>query len=360
MAFDELYDTNVLVGVTENLFTASNWLLDRYYTRVVQFDSQYVSIDIDLGLRRMAPFSLPTTEAPQMEERRVQTNTYTPAYIKVKDALDVYRPIRRMIGERIGGDNNPAARLAANIQATLADFEDVIKRREEWMAASGLVNGGLTITPSGSPSVVLDFGRDSALTVVATGTALWDASNTTADIVHDVETFATTVLKHSGAYPTDLIVTPTVWQTMRKSPSFKDAFTLPRGTLGPGDGYRSGTSIGEFGGMGGQGGVFVGQWGQFSIYLYNEWYLDPITGIETRMIPDGTLILTSPKLEGYRAYGAIIDGDAGYRPMARFPKSWVTPDPSQRFIMVQSAPIVFPGRVNGALVATVTSANSAV
>ncbi|EMM8062991.1 TPA: major capsid protein, partial [Morganella morganii subsp. morganii] len=35
------------------------------------------------------------------------------------------------------------------------------------------------------------------------------------------------------------------------------------------------------------------------------------------------------------------------------PKSWLQHDPAQRFIMVQSAPLVIPSRVNASLCAVV-------
>ncbi len=76
------------------------------------------------------------------------------------------------------------------------------------------------------------------------------------------------------------------------------------------------------------------------------------------MIPDGTVLGVSDQLNGTRAYGAIKDPEFAYGAMAYAPKSWTQKDPAQRFLMLQSAPLVIPSRVNACLAATVTSAAS--
>ena len=64
----------------------------------------------------MAPFVSPLVEGKLVEQRRMQTNTFKPAYIKDKRAPDLRKPVRRMIGERIGGDMTGAEREMANIE----------------------------------------------------------------------------------------------------------------------------------------------------------------------------------------------------------------------------------------------------
>lgn len=49
-------------------------------------------------------FVSPLVEGKLVESRKYQTNTFKPAYIKDKRAPDLRKPIRRQIGERIGGN----------------------------------------------------------------------------------------------------------------------------------------------------------------------------------------------------------------------------------------------------------------
>ncbi|MNP13414.1 Phage major capsid protein E [compost metagenome] len=60
------------------------------------------------------------------------------------------------------------------------------------------------------------------------------------------------------------------------------------------------------------------------------------------MIPAGGLILGSTATRNAMLYAAIQDLDAiesGLVEAARFPKSWVTKEPSQRWLKLQSAPL---------------------
>jgi hypothetical protein len=42
-----------------------------------------VAIDVDVGLRRMAPFVSPLVEGKMVESRKYQTNTFKPATSKI-------------------------------------------------------------------------------------------------------------------------------------------------------------------------------------------------------------------------------------------------------------------------------------
>ncbi|MDN8674839.1 major capsid protein, partial [Staphylococcus aureus] len=78
--------------------------------------------------------------------RKFQTNSFKPAYIKDKRAPDLRKPIRRQIGERIGGQYTAAEREMLNVQFELTDQIDMINRRLEWMASSALQTGTVTVT----------------------------------------------------------------------------------------------------------------------------------------------------------------------------------------------------------------------
>jgi hypothetical protein len=93
----------------------------------------------------MAPFVSPLVEGKLVESRKYQTNTFKPAYIKDKRAPDLRKPIRRQIGERIGGEYTAAEREMLNLQFEMTDQIDMINRRLEWMAASALVSGTVTV-----------------------------------------------------------------------------------------------------------------------------------------------------------------------------------------------------------------------
>lgn len=345
-----IFDTATLVGVVPNLMTSQNWLLDRYFPNVVTSDTEFVSIDVDVGLRRMAPFCSPLVEGKMVESRRYQTNTFKPAYIKDKRVPDLRKPVRRQIGERIGGEFTAAEKEILNIQFEMEDQIDNLNRRQEWMAASALFNGTVTIEGDGFETTVVDFGRDSELTITLSGSDKWPTSvpagQTNTKPTDDIEDWQTRVLQKSGAVPTDLVFTNKSWKAFRLDTTIKDnAITFP--ALSPfGNQVNAGAQIQK-------GAVYKGRWGNFDLWLYNDWFINPLTNQEEPMIPDGAVLMTGADLMGTRAYGMIIDPAFNYGPMAYAPKTWLQEDPAQRILLMQSAPIVIPSRVNAALCATV-------
>src|ERR1700722_17151854 len=172
-----IYDTNTLIAVVPNLKRAQSFLLDKFFPNIVTSDSEFVAIDVDVGLRRMAPFVSPLVEGKLVEQRRIQTGLFKPAYIKDKRAPDLRKPVRRMIGERIGGDMTGAEREMANLEFEMTDQIDILTRRLEWMAANALATGTVTIAGDGFPTVVVDFGRDPTLTVAKSGGTQWTLAN---------------------------------------------------------------------------------------------------------------------------------------------------------------------------------------
>jgi len=342
VAQPNIYDTNVLVGVVPNLKRPQKFLLDKFFTNIVESDTEYVSIDVDIGLRRMAPFVSPLVEGKLVEQRRMQTNTFKPPYIKDKRAPDLRKPIRRMIGERIGGDLTAQEREMANLEAELTDQIDGIDRRLEWMAASALRTGTITVVGEGFPTVMIDYGRHADLTITLGTGAKWGDSGVVPS--EGLEQWGNRVLKRSGGVCTDLIFTTTAWSKFLSDPVVKAAIWYPGS--GQGNTINVGAQIQR-------GAQYKGKWGQYDLWVYNDWYIDPVDNTEKPMIPDGTVIMAGPDLLGTRSFGAILDPEFAYGAMAYAPKTWVQKDPAQRLILMQSAPLIIPGRPNASAAITV-------
>lgn len=345
-----IYDTNTLIQVVPNLKTAQQFLLDKFFPNIVTSDTEKVSIDIDVGKRRMAPFVSPLVEGKLVEQRRYQTNEFTPAYIKDKRAPDLLKPVRRMIGERIGGELTGEEREMANLYAEMADQVDIVNRRLEWMAAQSLVTGKLTVEGDGFELVTIDYGRDASLTIALSGNKIWNGANIsagTASPTSDVDGWQRQILKASGAKVTDIVFTTSSWEGFKLDPVLKGAIIFP--SLNP-----SGNIV-DPGARIEQGAVYMGHWGQYDLWVYNDWFVDE-NNHEVPMLNDGTVIMSGANLMGTRAFGMIKDPAFNYKALPYAPKTWVQEDPAQRYIMMQSAPLVIPSRVNASLSATVCPA----
>nr|WP_315400111.1 major capsid protein [uncultured Duganella sp.] len=342
-----IYDTNALIQTVPNLKVSQQFLLDRFFGNIVISDTEFVSIDVDIGKRRMSPFVSPLVEGKLVEQRRIQTNQFKPAYIKDKRAPDLRKPVRRMIGERIGGALTGADREAANLEMELTDQLDMLNRRLEWMAASALVGGTVTIAGDGFPTVVVDFGRDASLSIAKSGTGRWTAANIaagTASPSSDVENWTQQMLKKSGAVTTDVVFSTSAWQGFKLDPALQGAIIYPK-MSDNGNNINPGAQIK----LGAQ---YKGRWGNLDLWVYNDWFVDD-NNVEQPMIPDGSVTLVSDQLQGVRAFGMIEDPEFNYEALAYAPKTWVEKDPAQRILLMQAAPIVIPSRPNASMSAQV-------
>jgi hypothetical protein len=230
----------------------------------------------------------------------------------------------------------------------MTDQLEMINRRMEWMAASALATGTITVAGDGFPTQVIDFGRDPTLTLALSGTAQWLPANVqgatggpgTATPVGNIEAWQHQILKMSGARVSDIVFSTSAWTGFIGDPLLRGAIYYPR--LG-----EAGSSI-DIGSAISAGAIYKGRWGQYDLWLYNEWAVDE-NNVERPLVPDGSVILSGPEMMGTRAYAQIIDPDFNYEAMPYAPKTWTQKDPAQRFLMMQSAPVVIPSRVNASM-----------
>ncbi len=337
-----IFSTAVLANVVAYLPSAQSFLLDRYFTQEQRSQTEQISFDVEAGARRMAPFVSPLVQGKVVTSKGFSTKTFEPAYIKDKRVFDTTKPLKRAIGEQIGGALTPQDRTQINLRTELEDQIALITRRMEWMAASALTTGKVTVTGESYPTVVVDYGRNAAHTIVKAGGSKW--SDAGVNPLNDLQDWALTlILKNSGAMSRDVIMTVDVWEVFRENQFVKSRWN----SLNTNRADISLNAVTE------TGGVYMGSIDGFNIFVYADWYVDPVDGVEKPMIPAGTVIMVGAQLEGLRAYGAIRDETAGYQPLPFYPKSWVENDPAVRYLLMQSAPLVVTQRPNASLTATV-------
>lgn len=350
------YDRVELIQVVDNLKTASSFLLDHCFPNEIEAQAPQVAVDIDVGKRRMAPFVSPLVEGKPVESRQFQTHLYTPPTIKDLRVPDLLKPLRRQIGERIGGDTSLRNRVEENIRYEFADQIDMINRRLEWMAAQSLVSGKVEVKGDGYEGDIIDFQRDPSLTMALSGAAQWGQSGVSP--TDNITNWAMHVLEKSGSMPREIYFSVSAWRAFMADPKLNN-YVFQRALVDP----RS-EQIALGGRLPKKGGIYMGPWDQFELYLYADWYIDvqrdsngapvldsngrPIE-IERPMIPDGSIILSGPDLQGTRTYGLIQDPYFNMQPLAYAPKLWYAENPGQINMLMQSAPLMIPSRVNASM-----------
>lgn len=342
----DIYSPAVLTRVIDDLRDSNNvgtFLVNRFFPEVVQSNTEEVYFDVKDGKARLSPFVSPMVEGQIVQSRGYTTKSLRPAYIKDKRVMEDGKSVRRPIGMPIAQAMDPMTQRLLNIRAETEDQIRMVNRRKEWMAASALLNGTITITGEKYPTVVVNFGRDAALSVVLAGAARWNDS--APDVLGNLETWASLVRSKSGAPVRDVIMANGTWTALRNSEDVKELLRYDR-SLSP----ESTIDLGPSASMPGV--TYKGQIGEFRFWIYSDFYVDD-AGNEQAFIPDGYLLLVSEQLEGVQHYGGIKDEQAGFKAMDYFSKSWTMPDPAVRFLMLQSAPLIVPYRINASLSAKV-------
>lgn len=337
----DLFSTDVLNTVVVSLLGQTQFLLDRFFPNTQTETTEEIHFDTLAGKRRIAPFVSPLVEGQIVASLGFSTSTFKPAYIKDKRVFDMNRPLKRSPGEPIGGNLSPADRQRALVALDMQDQLNMLNRRLEVMAGQVLVTGNATISGDKYPTVVVSFGRDPNNSV--TPAKPW--SDPTSLPLDDLDIWALDVLQSTGAALHDVVMTVDVWRIFKNNPQVKSEITLFR-TLNTMPSLQPQTPLVE-------GGQLMGTISGYNIYSYSSWYVDPADSIEKPILPLGSVILSGQQLEGVRAYGAIRDEQAGLQALPYFVKSWIEEDPSVRFLMMQSAPLVVPYRPNASVYAYV-------
>lgn len=337
----DLFSTNILNGVVQQLKPPTSFLTDKFFPMVSQDTSEEIHFDVIDRKRRLAPFVSPLIEGKIVAGAGFTTKTFKPAYIKDKRVWDGTRALKRTFGEKIGGVMSPADRQRAILNFELEDQLAMLTRRKEWMAAQVLQAGSVTVVGDNYPSVLVNFGREATLTVALENTALWTA--TTSTPLADLQTWALRVAKFTGSFPTDVTMDIDAWVLFKNHADVKGQLTLQR-TANAMPSLSTGAKLET-------GGTYMGTIDQFNIYVYSDWYVDD-NGAEQPMLASGTVLMCGD-VQGVQAHGAIRDEAAGYQALPYFSKSWVTEDPAVRYLLMQSAPLMVPTNVNATFKATI-------
>lgn len=339
-----MYDTYELNRTVERLRTVPTLFLDTFFPEVSLSEKEEIYFDIVDNKPRIAPFVHPLREGRVVETEGYDTKSFKPAYIKDKRIHDPFKAIKRRAGEAIGGTLTQDQRMQLNLLTDLQSQRDMLTRRLEIMAAEAIRLGRQTVVGDGINAVV-NFGRDAALTVALTTTDRWNDAGQTRQ-TDFFETWNQLILDRSGVNATVIIMDVGAWNLLKRDTRLDKL--LDRNYRG------SNATVDMEPRFRVEGAQYKGRLGDYELWVYSHPFIDPATGLMTNIMPANTVIMASPTgVEGVRHFGAIMDLKAGLQPREQFVKSWEQEDPSVRFLLSQSAPLMVPYRTNATLVATV-------
>jgi len=338
----ERYTTQTLLGILTEVKRPKRFLLEKFFPREQTFGTEEVMFDKLLASRRLAPFVSPLVKGKPMPRAGEALVSYRPPYVKPKHVLTPDLAIKTMPGESLQGTMTIQQRIDRIRAQLLVEQDDMITRREEWMASSLLRTGIMTVVAEDHPPMAINLARPAGHTVALLTTARW--GETGVSPFQNLRTWAGTVAAASGAAPSEVVMDP-----LAASLLLQDPFLISNMQIY----HQPPRSIDLLGSLAvPDEAQYLGSIGGFNFYQYQSTYLEA-NGTVGKFMPDYTVILGAVSAaEGIRTYGAILDLDK-MAAASRFPKEWTEDDPSAHFLMTQSAPLPLLARPEATFCATV-------
>ncbi|MFU1607314.1 major capsid protein [Sulfitobacter pontiacus] len=329
---------------------ASNWL-NMFFPNTFLSDQEQIMFNSIDASREIAPFMLPHLPGKPIYRRDGERiKMFTPAYTKPKDSVSPGMGMKRTGPELVGRvpQMTPEARIAAAVGDITFKHIDGIVRLWEYMGARSVLDGRFTVNYTDNPAqnVTLDFGRDPGHTITKGAGARWGEAGVSA--WDDVQEWVDTVAAADyGATPTDIMMGSDAYKAFMKDADVQkkldrdvkgvDKVLLDQGMIVK-DKMNPWTLVGMFGTIrvwlvSGIGNTFQSGGNRVDILKKNE------------------VFIASQAVDGVRAFGAIEDLDS-MQATEIFASTWVEQDPSRRFLMHQSAPLMIPVNLNATLLAT--------
>ncbi|MCF8004787.1 MAG: major capsid protein, partial [Chromatiaceae bacterium] len=265
-----MYDTQSLARLVENIPRPTSFLLDSFFPFVQTSATEEIAFDIRDGARKVAPFVSPLVAGKVVTDQGFRTNTFSPAYIKIKSVIDSKRPLKRLAGETIGGGFHPGNR-ARDLLASLAmEHVDMLTRRLELMAAEALTAGTVTVSGDQYPTHVVDFGRKAEHSVnISTGAGDW--AETTSTPANDLASWSMMILQACGQRPSAAVMGLAAYQALVAHEAVKERLETRR---------LEGTQLQGGPNLAAPGASYMGSLDGLAIYVHVDWYVDPDTGDE--------------------------------------------------------------------------------
>lgn len=357
----DLWSTRRSLGVMRDVRSETRYF-GQWFTNRMLSDSEWIDFEkLPIKSRRLAPFVKPKARGRGLPGDRVQGFRFKPANIVLEDAIDPERPLTYEPG--IDGSAfdatqlTPMQRLAAIKASMLADYDDAVERRWEWMRARALIDGAVTVKYEDGQQVVVDFQRAAGHTETLgsgsrygdTGVSILDHWQAVMDTMNDAE---------FGGMVTRITMGGSVVPVVRNDEEILahldtnirgGSVTVDRGIIGGG---ANGGKVYKFGELmvGGGSGQKVELW------VNNETYEDD-TGTQQRYLGAKEVLFTSTPdaVKGYECFGRIVDRDAEYKALPKFPKNFEVREGRvvTEHMSVESAPLFVPINPNATYKATV-------
>jgi hypothetical protein len=285
----DLYRTTVLLEAIRLTPIKQTFIRDRYFPVTKEFITEDCIVDIKRRQRVMAPIVSRRRRGQVVERYPYSSFRVEPPFIAPARTLTLEDLEKRMPGEDLFDPMSIEERQMQLLTEDTEELLDMIDRREEWMAAQVLTTGGIT-APSDDPTDPYEFSVSYNFNqfIQLTGTSTWDQYTTNNPFL-DLQTAIDLVTQNSTLIPNTAIMNPYTFRFFVASQQVQRTFfarQIDIGSIDPED--RKGPAARM---------VCSLVDPPIDLWTYNEWYFNPQAGTNTKLIPNG-IVVVAPDVAG--------------------------------------------------------------
>jgi hypothetical protein len=286
----DLYRTTILLEAIRLTPIKQTFLRDNFFPVVKEFITEDCLVDIKRRQRMLAPIVSRRRRGQVVERYPYSTFRIEPPFISPVRTLTLEDLEKRVAGEGLFDPLTVEARQMELLTDDTEELADMIDRREEWMAAQVLTTGAIT-APSDDPldpyefSVNYNFTQTTSLS----GSSLW-SSYTTSNPFLDLQSAVDTVSANSTVIPNTVIMNPFTFKYFVASQQVQRTFFARNINIGniasavqTAPGAKMVASLSD---------------PSVNIWTYNEWYYNAANSTNTKLIPDGKVIVCLDRAGG--------------------------------------------------------------
>lgn len=346
----DIYDPRTMQKLVSRMPPVHTFLKSKFFKNVKTFTTESVDVDFKKGNRKLAPFVHRRIGGKTVPNTGYTTKTYTPPFVAPDKVTTIDNILKRAAGESLYNGLTPEQRAVKKMAEDYSELDEMITRREEWMAAQAIFTGTIPVIGE-SLNETIDFNFTNKETLAAA--KKWSAKD--GDPLSDIKRWRKKV-QETGFVNCDICImaddVADVFVSNEKVKALLDVRNYELAAIKPRELPGGVTYIGTLQGLG------------LDLYTYNEWFLDDWTDPEKPenkpLVPAGTIALLSTSAAYSMYYGAvtIVKSKGGVETFAtveapRVPATWIERKPIRRFLQLSSNPLPVPHEVDSWFVATV-------
>lgn len=343
-----IYRTMTMIGAIQALPTHRTFLRDRYFPctpATDMFPTEEVLIEYRDGNKKIAPVVAPRKGGVTIKREGYTTRRYAPPLVAPKRGLTIDDLNKRGFGEDLYSQITPEQREAQVLGNDLTELSTMIDGREEYMAASAMLNNGYVLK-----QYVDDYGEKYEEFELFFYDGESDDSKYTPsghwtdvdyDITGDLRAMIR-LLTSKGLPAEDAVFSPDVTDYIIKNKAIKELLDIRNvniGTIAPIELPDGASRIG----------VINIDGHDINLISYDEQYEDE-NGELQYFMGEGNVVLTAPA-SGRSLYGAVSqleqsDGRFHTYMANRVPKYTADAEAETRTLKVSAKPLPIPKNKN--------------